>query len=90
MGKGELTSTQILPSTTEHELKQISVRGVIVIPLSGLVRVFHDLESATPFLFIDNVEIRPKFDPRRRGVGAVDPGSMEVQFDTYGYVRAAD
>jgi len=89
-GQGELASTQILPSATDGKLKRISVRGLIAIPLPGLVRVFHNLESATPFLFVDNVEIRPRLNPRRRGLEAVDAGILEVRFDTYGFVRSAD
>ncbi|HUZ75079.1 MAG TPA: type II secretion system protein GspM [Stellaceae bacterium] len=88
-GKGELTSTQILASDAEGKLKRVGVRGLMAIPLAGLVRVFYDLESATPFLFIDNVEIRPRLDPRRRGYGDVDTGTLEARFDVYGFVHAA-
>ena len=54
---------------------------------AALQRVFYDLESATPFLFLDNVEIRSR--PARRASGPEDDPILEVRFDLYGYMRRA-
>jgi general secretion pathway protein M len=87
---GELTSTQILPSEADGKLKRISVREQMSITLPGLVSVVHALESATPFLFLDNVDIRPHPDLRRRDADPFEAGIVDVRFDAYGFIRGAD
>ena len=85
--RGELRSTQILPSRDEGAFRRISIRGQIAVNTAALQRVFYDLESATPFLLLDNVEIRAR--PARRSTGAEDDPILEVRFDLYGYMRRA-
>ncbi len=85
---GELTSTQILPSETEGKLKRIRVREQMSISIRGVVLVFHLLESSTPFLFLDNVDIRSRPEPRRTSDPVVS-SIVEVHFDAYGYVKEA-
>jgi general secretion pathway protein M len=82
---GELRSTQILPAREEGAFRRISIRGQIAVNTAALQRVFYDLESASPFLFLDNVEIRSR--PARRSGGAEDDPILEVRFDLYGYLR---
>jgi general secretion pathway protein M len=84
---GELRSTQILPQRDEGVFRRISIRGQIAVNTAALQRVFYDLESASPFLFLDNVEIRSR--PARRSSGAEDDPILEVRFDLYGYLRRA-
>jgi general secretion pathway protein M len=83
--RGELRSTQILPARDEGAFRRISIRGQIAVNMAALQRVFYELESATPFLFLDNVEIRSR--PARRSTGAEDDPVLEVRFDLYGYMR---
>ena len=83
--RGELRSTQILPVRDEGTFRRISIRGQIAVNTAALQRVFYELESATPFLFLDNVEIRAR--PARRSTGAEDDPVLEVRFDLYGYMR---
>jgi general secretion pathway protein M len=83
--RGELRSTQILPARDEGAFRRISIRGQIAVNTAALQRVFYDLESATPFLFLDNVEIRAR--PARRAAGPEDDPILEVRFDLYGYMR---
>lgn len=85
--RGELRSTQILPMRDEGTFRRISIRGQIAVNTAALQRVFYDLESATPFLFLDNVEIRAR--PARRSTGPEDDPVLEVRFDLYGYMRRA-
>lgn len=83
--RGELRSTQILPARDEGAFRRISIRGQIAVNMAALQRVFYDLESATPFLFLDNVEIRSR--PARRSTSPDDDPVLEVRFDLYGYMR---
>jgi general secretion pathway protein M len=85
--RGELRSTQILPARDDGTFRRISIRGQIAVNTAALQRVFYDLESASPFLFLDNVEIRAR--PARRATGPEDDPVLEVRFDLYGYMRRA-
>lgn len=82
---GELRSTQILPARDEGKVRRITIRGQISTDIAGLQRVFYQLESTEPMLFLDNVEIRPRRTWRLRA--ASEDGGIEAQFDLYGYMR---
>ena len=84
--RGELRSTQTLPSRDDGQFRQITVRGQMAVTLSGLQRIFYDLESTTPFLFLDNVEIRARAPRQSREQGNEDT-LLEVRFDLAGYMR---
>jgi general secretion pathway protein M len=83
--QGELRSTQILPVREEGSFRQVAVRGQMVVKLKALQRIFYQFESASPLLFLDNLEIRARGAQRNRGVG--DDPLLEVRFDLYGYLR---
>ena len=83
---GELRSTQILPAHDDGPFRQIAVRGQIAVSLAVLQRIFYDFESAPPFLFLDNVEIRVRNTRPTGDRGAEDP-VIEVRFDLSGYMR---
>lgn len=85
---GELRSTQTLPSHLEGQYRRVAVRGQTTVKLAGLQRVLYDLESATPLLFLDNVEVRTVPDQSARG-GVVENPNLDVRFDLYGYMRAS-
>lgn len=87
-GNGSLKSTQILPDAVDGKLRRVAVRGLIAITLPGLVQVFYELESATPYIFLDNVDIRPRVDMRRGSVDGTVDNVLDVRFDAYGYVQA--
>jgi len=83
--RGELRSTQILPSREEGAFQRISIRGQISVNLEALQRIFHEFESASPLLFLDNVDIRVR--PERRSEVTTDNPVLDVRFDLYGYIR---
>jgi general secretion pathway protein M len=64
--RGELKSVQILPAQADGHLRRITVRGQMSMTIEAAQRVFHDLEGAEPLLFLDNLDIRSRDDPRRR------------------------
>jgi general secretion pathway protein M len=82
---GELKSTQILPGREDGGFRRAAIRGQITVDLDQLQRVFYQLESSTPFLFLDNVEIRARTAPRGKAQG--ENPSLDVRFDLYGYLR---
>jgi general secretion pathway protein M len=84
--KGDLRSTQPLPARDDGAFRRISIRGQIAVRLPALQRVFYDLESASPFLFLDNVEIRTQSTYQINATETEDP-VLDVRFDLYGYMR---
>ncbi|MGH7036276.1 MAG: type II secretion system protein GspM [Stellaceae bacterium] len=83
----ELRSSQVLPPQEEGKLRRISVRGQVSTTLAGAQRLFYGLESATPLLFIDNVDMRARpADPRDRGNAEVSD-IIDLQFDVSGYAQ---
>ena len=83
---GQLTSTQILAAKDEAELRRIGIRVQMTATVDALYRIFHDLESGKPFLFLDNIDIRQR-RARRRRKEAADDSNLAVRFDIYGYLR---
>jgi general secretion pathway protein M len=89
--KSELRSTQVLPAQDEGALRRISVRGQMSTTIGGALSVLHGLESQSPLLFIDNLDIRAHQggtrEVRGRGGDTGNDGLLDVQFDVYGYMQ---
>ncbi len=88
--KGELRSTQVLPPQDEGKLRRITVRGQMSTTLPGALRIFHGLESASPFLFLDNVDMRARPTQLRDRNAVVSTDIIDLQFDVYGYTHAGN
>ncbi len=88
VARGELRSTQILPSREEGAFRRISIRGQIAVNLAALQRIFYEFESASPLLYLDNVDIRVR-PARRPNEATTDNPTLDVRFDLYGYIRRA-
>ena len=84
--KGDLRSTQSLPSRDEGKFRRITVRAQVSLDTPGVQRTLYDLESSSPFLFVDNVVIRNRSKPQDRGKVVQDP-VLDVSFDLSGYMR---
>jgi len=83
---GELLSTQVLSPREEANARRITVRGEMIVDISGLQRAVYTLEAGSPMLFLDNVEISPR--PTSGPEGTTDESSLDVRFDLYGYMRS--
>lgn len=86
--QGELKSTQVLPAVEEGKMRRIAVRGQMSGNLAAAQQVLYELESASPYLFIDNLDMRARPPDRRAQAPDLDP-VLDVRFDIYGYVLAA-
>lgn len=82
---GKLNSIQILPHRDDGLYRQVSVSLQLTAPLSGVKAMLHALESAHPYLFVDNFSIRATSMAPVRNDSASDP-DLIVQFDLTGYV----
>jgi general secretion pathway protein M len=80
---GALNSIQPLPVTTDGAFRRIAVRVQFTGATSTLFAAVYDLESRTPLLLIDNLEIRPR--PAARTGGSEDAG-LSIRFDLSGFM----
>jgi general secretion pathway protein M len=81
---GKLNSIQILPHKDDGVYRQVSVNLQLTAPLSAVKAMLYALESARPYLFVDNFAIRAPFNPAARNDAATEP-DLIVQFDLTGY-----
>lgn len=84
---GELISTQVVPEQKEEQLTRIAVR----VRMNGSTRVLrdvlHSVETASPILWVDNVNLRPiRMPVRPGGKGLTD--KLSIDFEVVGYMRA--
>ena len=81
-----LRSTQVLPTRDESGFRQVSIRVTMETEIEGVQKIFHALESANPYLFLNNVDIRSRVIRSVRQ--STDKAmSLNVTFDIYGYMR---
>lgn len=81
---GKLNSIQILQHKDEGAYRQVSVKLQLTAPLSAVKAMLYALESARPYLFVDNFAIQAPFNPAARNDSANEP-DLIVQFDLTGY-----
>jgi general secretion pathway protein M len=86
---GDLRSTQILASRDEGRFRRITVRGQMLLRTSALQRIIYELEAASPYLFLDNVEIRARGEPGGRDRAAAEDPPLDIRLDLSSYVRKA-
>ncbi len=83
---GTLVSTQTLPERTEGGLVQVSIKVRMNGDVGSLQKVFYELESGQPVLFLDNVFIRSRMVRRGRGISTAS--ELDINFDIVGYMPA--
>jgi general secretion pathway protein M len=88
---GELKSTQVLPPQDEGKYRRLAIRAQMTLDIGAAQRVLYGVETASPLLFLDNVDLRAHMIDRRRERGANPPNDneLDVRIDVFGYVRAA-
>ena len=90
---GELKSTQVLPVQEEGPTKyrRLTIRAQMSLDITAAQRVIYGIETASPLLFLDNVDLRAHLVDRRRERGANNGSDamLDVRIDVYGYVRPA-
>jgi Tfp pilus assembly protein PilO len=88
VARGELKSTQVLPVQDEGKYRRISIRVQLTLDLSAAQRLLYGIETASPLLFLDNLDMRAHIADRRRDRGTnTDDAALDLRFDVYGYVR---
>jgi general secretion pathway protein M len=83
---GNLKTTQVLPARDDSAFRRVTVRAGLTGNIAALQRMFYQLESAVPYLFLENIEITRRTDNRGDNQTPEDP-ALEVRFDLFGYMR---
>jgi len=86
---GQLTSTQVLPSTSENGFKRISVKVRMSGDAEILRSVLYEIESSVPVMIVDQIDIRPVRGKRNRKTRKIEPSSkLNINFQATGFMRA--
>lgn len=87
---GELKSTQVLPVQDEGKYRRITIRVQLAVDLGAAQSLLYGIETASPLLFLDNLDMRAHaIDRRRDRDRSGEDSGLDLRFDVYGYVRGA-
>ncbi len=81
----QVTSSSTRPALEPEQFEKVTVSVRMRCDLEDLVAIFHELESAVPVLFLENVNIfyeQAAYMGNQPGIGYLD-----VRFDLSGYLR---
>jgi general secretion pathway protein M len=87
---GTLRSTQALPPTEEGGAIKVPVSASLTCDTDSLQKILYQLESQTPLLFLDNLDIAAREDRPRLANGRVANYTriqLNVQLEVAGYLR---
>ena len=86
---GELSSTQVIPERNEENAVRVGVKIRMTGSSEVLRQVLQNFESKKPYLFIENLNIRPIRMPRNpRDKNPIIEDRLSVDFDVSGYMQA--
>jgi len=85
---GQLSSTQALPLSTKDEFSRITVSVRMTGNSEALRAVLYKLETATPLIIIDQLEIRPERGIRSRVTNQMElSNELNINFQAVGFMR---
>lgn len=83
---GEIRTAQTAPVVKTGGFETIAVAYDLTVPLSHLRALTYAIESHTPYLFLDNVEISA---PQAAGSATQSEPTLELRWTVHGYRWAA-
>ncbi len=88
---GQLSSTQVLPSSKKDNFNRITVSVRMTGNIEVLRSVLYKLETATPLIVIDQMDIRPMRSIRNRITRQIEPSNgLNINFQAIGFMRAEE
>lgn len=85
---GQLSSTQALPLSTKNEFSRITVSVRMTGNSEVLRAVLYKLETSTPLLIINQIEIRPMRGVRSRTTRQIEPSNeLNINFQAVSFMR---
>jgi general secretion pathway protein M len=85
---GQLSSTQALPLSTKDEFSRITVRVRMTGNSNVLRAVLYKIETSTPLIIVDQIDIRPMRGRRNRKTRQIEPSNeLNVNFQAVSFMR---
>jgi general secretion pathway protein M len=85
---GQLSSTQVLPPNTKDKFSRITVSVRMTGNIEVLRAVLYKLETSTPLIVIDQLDIRPMRSVRNRMTRQIEPSNgLNINFQAIGFMR---
>lgn len=87
---GQLSSTQVVPAVTNNKLdfKSVDVRVRMTASSEQLRTVLYKIETATPFIVIDQIDMRPLRGNRNAVTNQLDASNLlSVNFQAVSFMR---
>ena len=86
---GQLSSTQVLPPASKEKFSRITVSVRMTGNIEVLRAVLYKLETATPLIVIEQLDIRPMRSVRNRMTRQIEPSNgLNINFQAIGFMRA--
>jgi len=86
---GQLTSTQVLPSSSKDSFSRVTVKVRMTGDIEALRTVLHQIESSVPMMIVDQLDIRPVRGRRNRRTRKIEPSNkLNINFQVAGFMRA--
>ena len=85
---GQLSSTQALPVSNKDKFSRITVRVRMTGNSEVLRAVLYKIETSTPFIIINQLDIRPMRGSRNRTTRQIEPSNeLNVNFQAVSFMR---
>jgi general secretion pathway protein M len=85
----QLTSTQVLPSKNENELNQVVIKVRMAGNIEQLRSIIYLLETSTPLVILDQIDIRPVRGKRNRKTRKIEASNkLNINFQAISFMRA--
>jgi general secretion pathway protein M len=85
---GQLSSTQALPVNNKDKFSRITVRVRMAGNSEVLRAVLYKIETSTPLIIIDQIDIRPMRGKRNRTTHQIEPSNeLNVDFQAVSFMR---
>ena len=85
---GQLSSTQALPVSNKDKFSRITVRVRMTGNSEALRAVLYKIETSTPLIIIDQIDIRPMRGKRNRTTRQIEPSNeLNVNFQAVSFMR---
>jgi general secretion pathway protein M len=85
---GQLSSTQVLPVTNKNDFSRITVSVRMTGNSEVLRSVLYKMETATPLIIIDQLDIRPMRGVRNRKTHQIDPSNeLNINFQAVSFMK---
>lgn len=85
---GQVRSVQDQPTNRSGSFLRVGIRLDIAIGTEALQKALYRIESAQPYMFVDNLSIRASEALQRPGLPSAGGSDLSVRLEVFGYIKA--